>query len=378
MTNTYMILEELRGEVDKKLKRLQKKADKYGVPFSVTSSEPYGYEVTHKIDGRNVKRIYEVYDLTIDGETIKNGDYTVLSRIEHTISGNIVNVFVGEMDAEWAKIPAHCDHCNGNHGQKFTFIVDNGTERKQVGRTCLKDYCGIDPQTVGMFNEFFDSIECYTPDCYDFDKPIPYGYESTMVLALAMEAYAEQGYRKSDERGSNKEYILHKINLGEKASVEFWEPAQKLADAIKALSIDEAIEAGLSNVQTRINGWYCKASDFGYFAYAPVAYEKHMVRIERQKRREQENAALGEQSEYIGNIGERIAINVKEVKLLTSWYGNYGTTYLYRFIDDNDNVLIWLAANTIEDKTRKIKATVKDHSERDGIKQTIITRVKAA
>ena len=378
MTNTYTILEEMREEVDKKLKRLQKKADRYGIPFSVSSTEPYGIEIEHVVDGRKVKNIYEVYDLTIDGETIKNGDYTVLSRIEHTPSGNIVTVFKGEMKAEWAHMKAYCEHCHGNHWQKFTFIVTNGEESKQVGRTCLKDYCGIDPQTVGMFNEFFEDIEEYTADGYDFHESIPCAYETDSVLALAIQAYAEQGYRKSDEKDSNKSFIASALKEGRKASTEYWEPARKLSDAIKALSLDEAVDARLNNVQTRINGWYCKPSDFGYFAYAPLAYEKYVERIEKQKRRDAEKNALSNSSKYVGTVGERREFNVKECKLLTSWYNNYGETFLYRFIDTNDNVLMWFASSTIDDSARKIKATVKDHNERDGVKQTIITRVKIA
>ena len=368
---------ELREEVEKKLKRLQKKAEKYGTLFSVTATEPYGYEVTHNIDGRKVKRIYEVYDLAIESDIIKKDGYTILSRIEHTPTGNIVTVFEGEMQKEWAELPAHCDHCNGNHGQKFTFIVDNGEERKQVGRTCLKEYCGIDPQMIGAFNSFFEDMEAYTPDCYDFDKPIEYGYETNMVLALALEAYAKQGYRKSDEKDSNKEYIIDKLNHDEKASTEFWKPADELSKAIENMSLEDAIDAMLNNVQTRIKGWYCKKSDIGYFAYAPVAYEKYMERIERQNKWKSEKEAMSASSNYVGTIGERMDFEVNEAKLLTSWSNDYGMTFLYRFIDKVGNVLMWFASTTIETEgISRIKATIKNHSERDGVKQTIINRVK--
>ena len=92
---TYTILEEMRNEVEKKLKRLQKKANRYSIPFAYTESEPYGYEVEYNVDGQKVKHIYEMYDLSIEAEVIKNGDYTIIARIEHTPTGNIVNTFVG-------------------------------------------------------------------------------------------------------------------------------------------------------------------------------------------------------------------------------------------------------------------------------------------
>ena len=88
---------------------------------------------------------------------------------------------------------------------------------------------------------------------------------------------------------------------------------------------------------------------------------------------------MSEQSEYVGNVGERSVFEVKEAVLLASFQSYYGTTFLYRFLDNSDNVLLWFASGTFEtDNVTKIKATVKEHSERDGVKQTILTRVKVA
>ena len=78
-------------------------------------------------------------------------------------------------------------------------------------------------------------------------------------------------------------------------------------------------------------------------------------------------------SQYIGEIGQRLEIEVSDMALLTSWEGDWGWTYLYKIIDTMGNVLIWYASRCI-DTAKKIKATIKDHSERDGVKQTIVTR----
>ena len=66
-------------------------------------------------------------------------------------------------------------------------------------------------------------------------------------------------------------------------------------------------------------------------------------------------------------------VEVADMSLLTSWEGDWGYTYLYKIIDTAGNVLIWYASRCI-DAAKKIKATIKDHSERDGVKQTIVTR----
>ena len=82
-------------------------------------------------------------------------------------------------------------------------------------------------------------------------------------------------------------------------------------------------------------------------------------------------------SQYVGEIGERLTIDVAEMSLLTSWEGDWGWTYLYKIVDVQGNVMIWYASRCIDD-AKKIKATVKNHSERDGVRQTIITRCSVA
>lgn len=384
-TNTYTILECKREEVEKKLKRLQKKANKYNIPFSFSYGEPYAITLKQKNEYEQiVENMYEVVDLTIESEVIRKDGYTVIAHIEHASNGNIVNVFEGELKKEWITLPPFCEHCNSNHNIKYTFIVANGAEQKQVGRTCLKDYCGIDPQTIGMVNAFYGDIEEYTVDGFDFREHIDLVYPTTLILAHAIEVTREQGYIKSEERDSNKGYILKHCN--DSASQKAIEEAREIEDAILAMPLDEAIDALLNNVQSRMKSLYCKPSDFGYFAYAPTAYARYMERKAEKERKAKEQATIGEKSEYVGNIGDRIDIEIKDMRLLTSFATDYGMTHLYRFIDKDDNVLIWFASSAMgkwvngewvdAQNVSKIKATVKSHSERDGVKQTIITRVK--
>ena len=374
--NTYTILMEKREEVEKKLNRLQKKAQKYDIPFSVSYGEPYSITLKQKNEYEViVENMYEVFDLTIESEVIRKDGYTVLAHIEHAINGNIVNVFEGEMKKEWVSLPPFCEHCNSNHNLKFTFIVANGAEQKQVGRTCLKDYCGIDPQVIGMFNAFYGELEEYTADGYDFREHIDMVYDTTNTLAHAIEITAEQGYIKSDERDSNKGKLIKRCADYNR---EYHKQAEEMEKAILAMSIEEAIDARLNNVQARMKGMYCKSSDFGYFAYAPTAYNKYMERKAEKERRANEQATIAEKSDYVGTVGERINFDIKDMRLLTSFESAYGYTYLYRFIDKNDNVLIWFGSNMIDESPKAIKATVKAHNEREGVKQTIITRVKVA
>lgn len=367
MKNTYTILTEKKADVEKKLHRLEKKALKYGVPFSAEFGEPYCMKTK--------ENLYEVVDLTLETEIIKKDGYSIVAYIEHGENANVVQSFTGTCKADWMTLKPFCAHCNANHNLKYTFIVKKDEEEKQVGKTCLMEYCGIDPQKIGIFNQFVEELEEYDPEMHDYlGFPITPVYDTIEALAMAIDVYREQGYIRSNEPNSNKSVMLKKpgITATEKALQE----AKQMASVIMAMDYDTAIDARLNNVLSMLKNGYCKFEDFGYIAYAPVAYERHLKHMEMLAKRAQQNAELAT-SEYVGKVGERLNFDVREAKLLTSFETYYGTTHLYRFIDANGNVLIWFTGNSVDVETMpRIKATVKEHSERDGVKQTILTRVK--
>ena len=95
-------------------------------------------------------------------------------------------------------------------------------------------------------------------------------------------------------------------------------------------------------------------------------------------------------SNYIGNIGDRITIEVAEYKPLytkTSPTGWTAGATVYRIIDTDGNIYIWSTTSNlhehywngndeIEANVKTITAAVKDHKEYKGEKQTVITRGK--
>lgn len=399
MIQTYTIPENVRQNIQKIVAGYQKKANRYGFPLSVTFGDPYVKEFPiyvhdHLVREKVQTMPFEVFDLTIESEIIRKGDYQVIARIEHLADGNVVKTFSDTDRLAWATIGARCQHCGKNHGQKVTFIVrDAAGKEKQVGRTCLKDYCGIDPQNVGRYNELVEILLDAQADRYDFEKhEVPVAIRTMKALALAVMLQRTKGFRSSKETGSNKEALASLMAQEENAPEKDYEQAEAISKAIDEMDVDTAFDANLNNVKTLLKYGFCKASDFGYIAYAPRAFQVYMERLERKKAREAEKA-VERISEYVGEIGQRMTVEVKEVALVTSWETAYGTTYLHKLVDTNGNVLIWYASKIfghwVEDKNgaeswepyrgqMKIKATIKDHTERDGIKQTVITRCTAA
>lgn len=385
---TFTIPTTAREVIEKAVAKFQKKAAAYGCQLAVTFGEPYAKEraieaaecdcdgFTHnKVIGTEM---IEVFDVTINSDLIRKDGYTVVAKLEHLDGGNVVSSFGEAGKPEWGTIQPRCQHCGGKHGQKVTFIVrhEDGTEL-QVGRTCLKDYCGIDPKHIAAINQLRDLFIDEDIDHHDFNKyPAPVAYSTIEMLAVSIHVMNEQGYVKSEEVKSNKGTISGLAAKHFQPSETELAKAQEMARKIAELDLDTAFSWNLDNIYHLINNCYCKSSHFGYIAYAPLAYQRYAEHMEREAKYEAEKAKEREASGHIGQVGQRMVIDIAEMKLLTSWDTQYGTTYLYKFIDTAGNTLVWFASKTMETAS-KIKATIKEHTERDGVKQTVITRCTA-
>ena len=93
-------------------------------------------------------------------------------------------------------------------------------------------------------------------------------------------------------------------------------------------------------------------------------------------------AAIENKGNYVGNIGDKINIQVtyKGYHTFETFYTYNGVlNYIYKFEDENGNVLIWKTASSKdfeEGKSYMIKGTVKNHTEYKGIRQTNLTRCR--
>jgi hypothetical protein len=129
---------------------------------------------------------------------------------------------------------------------------------------------------------------------------------------------------------------------------------------------------------------------------APTQGQADAVRriIDQEKAKKAEWKARDARSEHIGEVGKKIVVEAV-VTFRTSFEGFYGWVDITGF-RVGDNVIIHkgkapeVPSDEINDQWGKpemvpvkkgdrvmLKATVKDHGEREGVKQTIVTRPKA-
>jgi hypothetical protein len=132
----------------------------------------------------------------------------------------------------------------------------------------------------------------------------------------------------------------------------------------------------IMNLQQVFKAGYLTRKHVGLVVSAVHVYNKAKA-IEESKKR-------GSNSQFIGNIGDKISIKVK-ILFVRAFDTNYGTSYLYNMMDEAGNVLVWFASKQQVNAEYQpyevgnevtIAGTIKDHKEYNGTNQTALTRCK--
>ena len=107
--------------------------------------------------------------------------------------------------------------------------------------------------------------------------------------------------------------------------------------------------------------------------------EKIADQAKAREARQEKRAAHDALSEHVGEIGKRQEFTAMIEKLI--WVDNqYGGTSIHLMRTPEGAKLVWFCSGSDLGKEKEIvifKATVKDHGERDGAKQTVVNRCKA-
>lgn len=85
-------------------------------------------------------------------------------------------------------------------------------------------------------------------------------------------------------------------------------------------------------------------------------------------------------SKHLGAVGDKLILNVQCLKVITVGQDSqFGPSYLHRLVDSAGNLVIWFSSNSYNNLKPgvqyTVKATVKKHDVRDGVNQTVVTRL---
>lgn len=371
ITTTETISAHLIHEVTRKLARLNKRAAKIGAtPLKVELDN----ERVEKRGNKNVK----VVDVTVIGAApILNG-WELAAKLEHSEVGNVIRTsprFEDDLPVEYRTAGPNCDHCNIKRARNNTYVLHNEAgEWIQVGSSCLADFIGNDPaQVLWVFEESDSFVESEWenfstgPTFYKTED-----YLTHVVAAIRLHGWVSRSQSYSGQHPTAD--VAHSsIDPAPKSGPLAIEDTDK-AEAEEALKWVRNIETPndfLHNIHTvGLNDYICY-KDLGFAAAIVMAYQKEQDRLRRAER----EAKLGANSVWVGEIKKRQEFTLKVERIFTRETA-YGLSFITTLHDEDGNVYTWFASSKELEigKTYTGKATVKDHTEYNGIKQTVITR----
>lgn len=384
--STFKIPEDNMERLEKKLTRIKNKCSKYGIEFS--------YEIIEELfESDKDDNVHKFFVVDVEGHAVING-WRFVAVIEHKGDSNVIRQYDKELvvPSKYRTALPICEHCNSARNRKDTYLVYNedSGEFKQVGKSCLADYTkGLSAENVAAFMEGFN-IEDY--QFCDFSSMKSY-IDVEDYLAKAYEVIRIFGFAPSSSIDSTR-YMIHicdKINrtgpnrkdnseiaICEKMNAFNYNPeGEEAVVAVKnilnwiANNSDES--SYMSNLKAVCSCEYVEGRDTGILASAPNAYNKAMKREDSKRKAEERKY----NSQYIGDVGQKVEANVASCAVVTSFSTQWGVTVIYKFVTDCGDTIIWKTSNYIDvDNVKKVSGRVKELNEFRGEKQTVLTRCK--
>ena len=394
----YLIYEGNMERLQKKLQRIENKCKKYGNTDFFFEIKGEQYKECN-VDGECFNNKYYVVEV---GGVAKVNDWEFVATIQHKDNGNIIRQFKTDIEIpdKYRYTDSVCEHCNTKRMRRDTYLVYNEItkEFKQVGKTCLNDFTnGLSAEQVAQYISWFDeviegqAVSQYGTMYYPVEIVLLHSIETIKHFGFISRAMAMEDERTirtttsrvidfmfpNRDRTNRIKQMMEDINYNSDSE----ENKAELQKILEWLNAVEDNSQYIHNLKITVKDGYCEPRDFGLLCSLPSAYFKAFEREQDRLLREQKKAERMEKNahkKHFGTIGARVDIDISDAECITSFETEYGTMRIYRFETTGGEVLIWKTSNFIDDidKVAKIKATIKNHGEYNGEKQTEINRVK--
>jgi hypothetical protein len=328
-----------------------------------------------------------VVDLEIQSHIIKYGAYDHVATLDHTagdlpIVKAVPNAIVPE---HYFTAKPHCDHCNIARQRNRTFIFKDDKAYKQVGSSCLKDFFGIDPTAkLDWVNSFYGFMD----EDHRGSKSEPFESNIT-VLSLALAISEKSGYISTKQAQANElestkdavNWVLHPpISLetgGRNYIRSVWLRADQLRDKAQ-----ELINWGIGKFTNESGDYAHNMRIFLSFEYTQEKYFGYLVSVIGAYNRDLQDKAKADQvrsnNEWLGSVGDKVTVEVVVNKVIVS-DGHYGLSYINIMTELlTGNNVVWFGSNKVLNDGEQVtlKGSIKALNDRDGKKQTVLTRCK--
>lgn len=401
---TYLIREENMERLEKKLASIEKKCRAAKCSFNFEVKDEDIFRKVEDEDG--FEHVYKFKEVEVSGTAKYNG-WEFVAVLDHHDNGNVIRAYNTELviPDRYKNCGPTCEHCNKIRSRKDTYLIYNeeSQEFKQVGKSCLQEYTsGLSSEDVAFFCSVYKQVENlgsysgssftryinvedilrYAFECYRhwgyqksvnsfYEEEVPRGYRSTS--SRVQEYYSIDQYPSKVKKELQKEMDAVGFNPSSSYAVETTKSA---LDWIR--NEEELSNEYIRNLHVVCSDEYTDHRSIGILVSLTTAYNRHIGKLAAYERKQKVQEIEKAESTHIGEIGSRISVKTSNFALVSSWEGIYGMTFLYKFTDADGNICIWYASKPVdnEESVIGVTGTVKDHSEYNDVKQTVLTRCK--
>jgi hypothetical protein len=409
----FTVPEQRLGDLASKLTEIYKAADRVGVARpQVVMGERTEHVQTDPVSGYVIRK-WADFGVTVTFEPVKLAGWTLRGVLDHdSVPGSVVLRTVpgqDELPETYRTATNVCDHCGTARRRLETFVLlhEDGSY-KQVGRQCLRDFLGIDPEAMLRWVTFVRDISAGADEDYYaeggrhvYRTGVEYFLAVTSLLVRRQGWVSRSVARERGETGDVvrataddvTEYIFGTGKIAEDFRKEVGDLTdfdnRRAAEAlawVRGMASTSGLSEYLYNLVTVTKGDTVEMANFGLVASAIAAFQRAQEKAEQRAR---ENAGRTP-SQFVGEVGKRevFTATVKSVKTFDS---DFGVRTMVRFEDAAGNTLVWWTgevamaytpdgvgtgeAEFAEGQTYTVKATVKKHETYKGFNQTVVSRV---
>lgn len=339
------------------------------------------------------------FHVVLEGEAPTIPGWNLVAVIDHTTDseiGNLIRNVPGmECPKKYRNSKPNCDHCNQTRRRHETFIiVDKKGTYKQIGRNCLADFCR-DPKVADNMAKYAEFLMEAIDFCNASEEDTGGGFGSGKVR-VPLESVLQLSYRLIKgigwtSRTAAKEDHTKLATADHVQSIMFdpkWKKGckQEFIDVVSTPLDDE------ETIITNALEWImAKKEDIDatqdYIYNLVIVCSLPVIELKMfglacsliaTYLREQEKLNKPTTiSEHFGTLKKREVFILTCVGEATHDAGGYGPRTLFKFADKEGRQATWWTSPGVDMKvgtTYEIKATVKNHSEFKGIKQTDLSR----
>jgi len=407
MSDIYKIKPANLADLCVKIGKLNKKAIKLGCVPAVI--EVIGSEMVKASKvmpgGRILKYEYEVNLVTVAGDAPRLEGWSLIAKIEYLEDARLVLCVPGEScPEEFRTRGIECDHCKSKRQRKNVYVLrhDNG-QHVQVGRTCIKDFLGgVSPEQLlsrATWN-FSVSEACgdyeeggrgqHTPEAINITEYL----NAVAICVRRLGWLSKSACRFSEDQSTSSDaWDLCMPNLRTDKDKRLWEDwvekndlhhqerDEKQAAEALAWAIESEVRGTsdyIYNLGVACRAGYVTRKTAGIVASAISAYMRHLDRLEEMNQKKCDD--VKKSREWVGEVKVRQDFKGLTIQSMRYIDGRFGTVILVAFEDEPGNLIRWFASTKLDHIDKgdvvDIKATVKEHTEYKGVKQTMITRAK--